>query len=340
MKYEPALDGIRAIAVLAVVVFHVSLSALPGGWAGVDVFFVLSGFLITTILTSEQTTTGGIRLKRFYLRRVLRLAPALFCTCLAAVVIAHWRGGMADHVIWQAVYSLLYIMNWVRAFEGGGYPLGHTWSLAIEEQFYLLWPLFLIAVPARGRLPATAVLAVASLAWRWYLTANGASGNRTYNGFDTHADTLLMGCILGLIYDARRPAAVPAWLGFLSIAGLLVLFRFGNGELAFLQWSGSAIAGALSVVALLAARSEGLFTRLLSWGPVVYTGRISYGLYLWHPVILFAAEPYEAHRGDGLLAIAVSKTLVIGASFAAAALSFRFVEQPFLRLKHRLPAAR
>ena len=175
---DDALDGLRAIAIASVVTLHFKVRLLPGGWFGVDLFFVLSGFLITGIVTREIDRSGTCDLRQFYWRRALRLWPAfgamLFGAVLLAPLVAVPRDGMAGAVLAAATFT----MNWWRGMEfGSDWILGHSWSLAVEQQFYLLWPIVLLTVPRRQRVPVTALLVAAMIGWRciagWTRMATG-----------------------------------------------------------------------------------------------------------------------------------------------------------------------
>ncbi|WP_256789182.1 acyltransferase [Frankia sp. AvcI1] len=201
--YNPALDGLRALAVLAVLGFH--MNVLSGGFLGVDVFLVLSGFLITGLLLAERDRTGSVSLARFYVRRAFRLLPAfgVFVAVGAVLVVAVKNRADQWDFLDNAVSSLLYVNNYYRVFrpDSGGAWFGHTWSLSLEEQFYLIWPAVLVLLcrrpAARRRLPAIlTAAAVAVFVWREILIAAGVSDARIYFGLDTRADALLVGAAL------------------------------------------------------------------------------------------------------------------------------------------------
>jgi len=326
MKYDPALDGMRAIAVLSVVVFHVTHSWLPGGWAGVDVFFALSGYLITSILLAELAETGKIDLKRFYFRRALRLVPAFVLVLAFVGLIALLQNKIA--IGFEAIaYSGSYLMNWNRAFDWGPqYLLGHTWSLAIEEQFYLVWPLFLIFAPTRLRLPLTIMLIICVVSWRIHLTWLGAGYNRTYNGFDTHADALLIGCVLAFVWKPKSTFRTPPWLSALTVGGMLTFLITVWYQSDFAQTVGYSAVALLSIALTICAKGEGWLRSTLSVSWLVFIGRISYGIYLWHYPLLHVIRP--AVPGPSWI-------LAIILTFAIAVVSFRVVEVRFLRLKDR-----
>jgi peptidoglycan/LPS O-acetylase OafA/YrhL len=255
LGYRPALDGLRACAVLPVLMFHGGAPGFGWGWVGVDLFFVLSGYLITRILLHEQAATGRIDLLGFYRRRALRLLPALALLCVAflayaAVIGIAWHGAREVFVV------AFYVGNWTRAF-GIGLPqyLGHTWSLAIEEQFYMLWPLLMIALAASARVKAAlrlvCAMLVAVICWRILLHVSGAHPDRLYNGTDTRADALLIGAALALalarpaVAARLATAARHAWLPAVAVIVALPALLAWDDRLMLL--------GGYSVVALAAA---------------------------------------------------------------------------------------
>src|SRR3954471_21397865 len=217
LGYVPGLDGLRGIAVIAVLLFHGGVTWAKGGFLGVDVFFVLSGFLITSLLLDERWKTGTVKLSRFWARRARRLLPALLILLAAMAAYATWvpmQSPLGD-LRRDVLATLAYVSNWHFIIDGGSYfarnappsPLRHTWSLAIEEQFYVLWPLLFIAV-ARGRhrLTKLAVLIgvgiAASIAAMAYLFHPGADSSRVYYGTDTRAHVILIGCGLAVLLSA------------------------------------------------------------------------------------------------------------------------------------------
>jgi peptidoglycan/LPS O-acetylase OafA/YrhL len=346
LGYVPALDGLRGIAVLMVMAFHANLSWTRGGFLGVDVFFVLSGFLISRLLLEERARSGAISFGRFYLRRALRLFPAL--AVLLAVHVAAallWleepRRGWVLSDVWTCAS---YQINWWRAFAPRPglalSPLDHTWSLAAEEQFYLVWPLGLAALARLGGARAVAIGAAlgafASALWSIRLW-DPADFHRAYFGLDAHAHGLLIGAAFAAAALGRTPrrssgalrAVGP--LALLAIVACTVLARLNQPALQL----GGYVAFALATVLVLRdVLAGGVLARALAWAPLVWIGRVSYALYLWHAPLLWALRV-----GAPSLDEHTRLALYLLGSLALAALSYRFVELPFLGLKHRFAAA-
>jgi peptidoglycan/LPS O-acetylase OafA/YrhL len=327
MKYDPALDGLRAVAVSAVVLYHVDSSILPGGWAGVDIFFVLSGFLITAILSREIDRTGTIDLKRFYLRRTLRLMPALWVFLLFCLILIAARPEWRHDGIRAVFFAATYTMNWNRAFQWCSmWKLGHTWSLSMEEQFYLVWPAIMLFTRRHLRMPVIISLLAAVITWRCFLAFNGADPERTYNGFDTHADALLIGSVLALNGMSRRPWRLPV-VSLLASAAFITILLFVPLRTIGTQTAGLTAAALISMVLIICARERGWLRTILSLRALVYTGRISYGFYLWQQIFILLT-----YRHLPKWAMIVP---VVGAYLTAMA-SYRWIERPLLRLKDRL----
>ena len=347
LGHRPALDGLRGIACLLVMAHHIN--GLHGGFLGVDLFFVLSGFLISSLLLEEWRARGTIDLPRFFLRRALRLLPALVVFVLAMLALGHLVPGAARLVTpdW-VVATLLYVVNWLMAFramDGASTQSAfvHCWSLAIEEQFYLLWPLALRWLLRRGvGLPGLARLLLAIVAYagiaRAVLVLLGGAGlqMRAYVGSDTRADGLALGCLLALLAHHGRLSspralwvrvALPLSLAFLAWASWVA--EIGGRMIYLGGLSAASVAAAVLILVLLhPAELHPLARRLLESRALVATGRMSYGLYLWHlPVhVLFAMR-----FGPGW----VTETVPWPVSFLVATLSFVLIERPFLGLKQR-----
>jgi peptidoglycan/LPS O-acetylase OafA/YrhL len=336
--YRPALDGLRAIAILMVVFFHDR--KLSGGFLGVDVFFALSGFLITSLLMEEHTCTGTIGLARFYARRALRLAPALVAFVGSVFAFTHWiRADLADwlSVRW-ALGALLYVTN-VTAAYFHDYPQGPVsicWSLGLEEQFYLLWPLTLHTMLRRAA-PRVAIVAVlmaglvSPAVLREWLVARGPGDPglwlRVYFAPDTRADALLVGC-LGALVSGWWPRAFESWkVWSVAVAGsaaMLALLASTQHILSFVTRPALFSVSALACAGLvLGAMWLPWLGRPLSAPPLVLIGRLSYSLYLWHEIGLYVGSPWGAWGRYGTAFL-----FAIGSHYA--------VERPFLRLKARL----
>jgi peptidoglycan/LPS O-acetylase OafA/YrhL len=342
-----ALDGIRAFAILAVFVSHLGL---PGGWVGVEVFFVLSGYLITDRLLHEHGTTGRVGLSRFYLRRALRLYPALLALLLAGAFFYPVLGDGGTLIGYgrTAAFAGLYLQDFVWGFSGGHGGLGHTWSLAVEEQFYLLWPpvLLLLLRWSRRWIAVIAVAAAgAGLVWTIVGLEPAVLTPPAYFLPWTQAPLLLAGCALAACRRLPRGVIAGACAA-LGCAGMVAVFAAANGPMPMAAHLGVLLTGcALFSVALVAGveggRERGI-ARCLSWAPLAYLGRISYGYYLCYlPVIEVLNWLIPQTSSDVRAGLDLVATLVL------AALSYHLLETPFLRLKARLeplptgiPAAR
>jgi peptidoglycan/LPS O-acetylase OafA/YrhL len=356
----PALDGLRGLALLAVMGIHTNPTVLPGGFLGVDVFFVLSGFLITFLLVREHQKFGSVGLRQFYLRRALRLCPALWCLLLVFGLGTLVFGTHHDLDVFRRTLpsALLYFFNWRLAYptlpevpEG----LRHLWSLAIEDQFYLVWPILLaglLALRVRRRWILALVLAAAvapAFLRPWLSPLRTAANfgivlNRLYVGADTRADSLFAGCFVGLLAGwglapkTSRALAALRWAAW--PAAVVVLFHFLACSMdwhtkmnQYLYFRGGFTILAVSVAVLIAAlvwspparMSQFLETPALRW-----VGVVSYGAYLWNIPILLVLM--AVHGGP----IAGNRVLLTWAgSLTAGAISHYYLEAPFLRLKHR-----
>jgi peptidoglycan/LPS O-acetylase OafA/YrhL len=366
LRFVPGLDGLRGVAVLAVMGFHAGLGPVNGGLLGVDMFFVLSGFLVTSLLLVEHARTGTIKLLGFWGRRARRLLPALLVLLIGIGAYARWVGGGVPpaQLRGDALFTLGYSANWHFIATGQNYfvqfgalsPLLHTWSLAVEEQFYLVWPVVVLVVLRRfGRRGvgwAAGVIGTASAALCAGLYLTGASIDRLYYGTDTRAQSIMVGAVLAVVVpmSARtvRPGSPsassgleaersrPAWWyptrpRCIAVLGLIGAFCLlwalhavrGNGALLY---EGGFLLVALCTAAVIASTVElprAALTRALCFRPLRYTGRISYGLYLYHwPLFLVLDGTRTGLTGAALLGVRV------GATFGVAALSYRFVELP------------
>jgi peptidoglycan/LPS O-acetylase OafA/YrhL len=349
----PAFDGVRALAVLAVMTFHADYPTfLKGGYVGVDVFFVLSGFLITWLLTAEHDKFDGISYRKFYSRRAFRLFPALVALIIGAVVLVLADGGLANerHLTLVGLpFVILYIGNWKVAF-GSVVTLGLlsiTWSLAIEEQYYILWPLGLTALLRRmSRQRIALLLAAAAIAEQVVRAILGFSNSVYLNGWIdkstlTHTDGLLLGSALALWWSERLGSRIWHWIEqnatLVSLGGLAVLALVELAGVSKLHttdlWVTVAVYGTLLLLAGLVTGPAGPVSRVLAWRPLQWIGKRSYGMYLYHFGIILAVVTihlpnHHVHFVRFVVEFAIT--------FVVAALSYRFIEQPFLVRKERL----
>ena len=337
--YRPELDGLRAIAVLAVLLYHVDVPWIPGGFVGVDVFFVLSGFLITGLLRRGLVEGGAFRYREFFVRRVRRLSPALLfltlCSFVAAwfILLPRTMASFAGSVWVQpiALQNMHFLVEGEYFNGSNGKPLLHTWSLGVEEQFYLVWPFILVFLSSRGRrwtLGGLGLVALGSYALCLVLPA--LSPKAAFFLFPARAWELAVGGILAVVQEsgAGRPRsqAVGSALVAVSLAVLGFSFFWIDESMRFPGWV--ALLPCIGSLGLIAGTTgtHGPLKRLLSTGPMVYIGKISYSLYLWHwPVIVFAR--HLGHEPGEPLNAAILLTL----SVVLAAASHRLVEEPIRR---------
>ncbi|MEZ5116141.1 MAG: acyltransferase family protein [Candidatus Nanopelagicales bacterium] len=351
MGYLPGLDGIRAIAVLGVLLYHADLTWIEGGFLGVDVFFVLSGFLITSLLLEEFDRRGTIDFKRFYIRRARRLLPALFLVlAVVSVMAAFFYRDAAPSVRTDVPAAFFYVTNWwyIAAdqsyFEFIGRPamLQHLWSLAVEEQFYLIWPLVVFgALRWRGRSAVRIVAvvgAVLSTVWMaWLSIRNGypelADPSRVYFGADSHAMGLLVGAAMATAWRPGRlkQKLAPGGAAVVTGVGIAALLAVGwiylnVGEFSNALYRGGFLVIAVVVAVLIAAASHpgAPFGRWLGTQPWRYIGERSYGLYLWHWPIFVVTRPDLDIPVEGVWNL----LLRLGLTFGVAELSYRYVELP------------
>jgi peptidoglycan/LPS O-acetylase OafA/YrhL/lysophospholipase L1-like esterase len=353
-RYMPGLDGLRAIAVLAVIAFHEQLGWAPGGLLGVGVFFTLSGYLITDLLLGQWAARGRVALADFWARRARRLLPALF---VMVAVITAWvtlfdRARLANLRGADAA-AATYSSNWYLIIQGQSYfarfappqPLDHLWSLAVEEQFYLVWPwlllagLLLVRKLRRGRpggvawlaLPTLALAAGSALAML-ALYHPGLDPTRVYEGTDTRAAGLLIGAALAMTWPSRRPAPGRAARGLLDAGGFaglaviaLMIWRTGQyspflyrGGLVLLSFASAAVIAAVAVPSALTGR-------VLGCRPLRWLGVRSYGIYLWHYPVIVLTTPANATENLARAAWQTAATIVV------AAVSWRYIEEPIRR---------
>ena len=347
----PGVDGLRALAVATVFIFHAGGTWLPGGFLGVDFFLVISGYLITSLLVAEQRSGGRIDLWRFWLRRVRRLIPALLLAIagtLVAMLILHWEE--VPRLKGATLSAFAYVTNWYFIFadvpyvEKFGRPnvFTHLWSLAVEEQFYLFWPLVLavILIVLKLRPWAIGVLAVAgaafSTAWAWHLYDPYALPWRIYYGTDTRAVGLFVGIVGAILLPPSRlrpvASAVGRWgmeiIGLAALAGVLwCMFSIDEFENRLYQGGMLMLAIPAIVLIIVSAHPQTLLGKFWGLPALVWIGARSYGMYLWHWPVLMLTRPGDDVSISGAPLVAIQIMLVVGIS----ALSYRFVEQPIRR---------
>ena len=356
----PQLDGIRAFAVLTVLLYHFGVSWVNGGLLGVDVFFVLSGFLITSLLCTESTRTGTIALVRFWGRRARRLLPALFVLLVGVALYAHFYASTVklSSVRGDALATLTYVANWRFIFSNQGYfaatgapsPLLHTWSLAVEEQYYLIWPLVaLVVLRWRGTRALAWVAGIGALASALAMVAMHHAGfgvDRLYYGTDTRAQALLVGSCIGALASLRSWHVVSErWAA--TRQGRVAGIALGVAGAGYLLWAWHAYVGTNTFLynggfLLVALAAAAVITQVVSWpaswlarfcslGVLTFIGRISYGLYLYHWLLYLVID--HAHTGLNGFALFVAR---LGATFAVAVASYYLLEQP-IRTRRLLP---
>ena len=343
MGYRPELDGLRALSVLAVIAYHADLAWIPGGFLGVEVFFVVSGFLITTLMLEERAQTGSVSLRSFWLRRARRLMPALFVMLVAlAFAVATFATVHAPDFRRDVVPSLLYVSNWWQIFfvetpyfAPTDLPvLRHLWSLAVEEQWYLVWPLAFLAFHRRSARMSGMVLAIASLgimvgtALLW-LPDSEQRTNFLYLSTPTRASGLLLGAALAFVWkpwtsaqDVRRLRSIAADAAAIVAIGVIayaMATQHVDDRSLYMWWLPATTLGSTVVIAVIVRPSISLVARVMRNPVLAAIGRRSYGLYLWHwPIFVIA----EARQSVTRLAVALTLTVVINE------LSYLLIETP------------
>jgi peptidoglycan/LPS O-acetylase OafA/YrhL len=356
-RYMPGLDGLRAVAVLAVIAFHLGFGWAPGGLLGVGIFFTLSGYLITDILLSQLSARGHIKLGRFWLARARRLLPALF---LMLAVVTAWVtvfGPAQPQQFRDAVVAnALYVGNWQLIFGDVSYfarfappgPLNHLWSLAIEEQFYIFWPFILLlgtkllrerplSSGVRPRLAvATLVLAFLSAILMAVLYRPSLDPSRVYYGTDTRACELLFGAALAMVWPSRRlhrgiSAGARNLLDGLGALGLvaIAMMVWQTSQYSSFLYRGGFVLLSIATVLVVAAVAHPAcrLGPILGWEPLRWIGVRSYGIYLWHFPIIVLTTPGGVANGREFL----REGLQLAATLLVSALSWRYVEEPIRR---------
>jgi peptidoglycan/LPS O-acetylase OafA/YrhL len=356
----PGLDGLRALAIIAVLAYHLDASWLPGGFLGVDVFFVVSGFLITTLLLREHRAHGRIALRSFWVRRARRLLPALVVTVTVSALLARVvSSDLLVHAGRQMLGALTFSTNWVEISAGSSYfdqtapqLFMNFWSLAVEEQFYLFWPLLTLlllrfARPV-GRVSSALVIGTASTVLMAVWATPGADATRVYYGTDTHLVGLMLGAALAFAWASPalamrlRPSSwgVAGSFAVPGAAAVLVVLLLALDESRIATFRGGiALASAATVVLVAGLLDRGpgaprWWQRLADHPAVAWVGVRSYSIYLWHwPVILLVAG--DQPTAPGTPAHLLSRAWCVLVTVALADLTHRFVETPFRRLGFR-----
>lgn len=333
-----ALDGLRGIMAIWVFMSHVNYDRYPGPIIFMDTFFLMSSFLITRLLLKDWTQNGRIDFKGFYIRRLKRLYPALLFVAVATTAFTYFYLHQGFARMLHVLGAVFYFSNWLRALQiPHEFYLGHTWSLAIEEQYYLSWPLLLYAMLRFKWRPGTmlAVLlavALASALWRASMALQGANIERTYNGTDMRLDGLAVGAILALGWGTEwaqrwsREFAKPwvVWLLILTIGMGVAVVDFRTVNWYVWQQPAYAMLSLMLVMALLQNPTRWGLRAVFQNRAIVYLGTVCYGVYLWHyPILVFGASVFELGEW--------TRVLVCGAlTVTLASLSYFWVEQPLL----------
>lgn len=323
MNYNPALDGLRAVAIATVLGFHCTIPGFGGGHVGVDLFFVLSGYLITALLVEEQRQ-GGIDVGRFYLRRLLRLYPALLILVVVYLAVAPTLLPKEPHAL-MATLAATYTMDYGLAFQRLPPTIGHTWSLGVEEKFYLLWPL-LLPLLLRARRPLVWLLGAFAVTTAWRYAVAGQWGwLQAYFSFDTRVSGIVLGAVAAL-----RPTMMPRWLVKVAVVALVINIAAPSLPfhwlIAGITWRTTlAELCAFVLVSHVAAHPQSPW---LASGPMVWFGRLSYGIYLWH----FPPISWVGRDAAPWLKVVVA----VPFSLAMAMLCLALVDKPISRLRKQL----
>ncbi|HAR6370468.1 TPA: acetyltransferase [Staphylococcus pseudintermedius] len=346
-RYMPGLDGVRAVAVIAIIIYHLNPQWLSGGFLGVDTFFVISGYLITSLLLTEYHNTGKIKLMSFWLRRVKRLIPAVLFLVMGVIVLSLiFMPTEIQKVRADSIAAIFYVSNWWYIMQNVDYfeqfavqPLKHLWSLAIEEQFYLVFPIVLLSLLSFIRRLKSIriiflILLVISMIAMMVLYVPNENVARVYFGTDTRIQTLLMGVLLALVWPPfqlkakvnRQMRTMIDTAGFVGLAILFICFKFVSETNSILYYGGFFL---ISTVTLLVIASSvhpsGYFAKFLGNKVFTFIGSRSYSLYLWHyPIIVLIHHQFVQGQIPPLVYVVEILLMVLMAEF-----SYKFIEQPF-----------
>ena len=356
-KYLPSIDSLRALAVLAVIIYHVDVNYLPGGFLGVDLFFVLSGYLISSLIIKEYRKTGSLNLYNFYIRRARRLLPAVyFMITVGLVVMVLFNEVLLRKSHLDAIFGYIYSSNWWYIFHkldyfdsfGAQSPFKHLWSLAIEEQFYMIFPLLFLLVNRKKKSKdgtyklnknflyvVLGLILVSLIAHILLFDINNIS--RIYFGTDTRAFSLLVGVVGAILYPMERLHAkvtpqqnmLYSVVSLVSIATLITVMIYTSEYNTLLYRGGFLLVAILGLIVIISSgKQHTLMSRLLSFKPVVFIGKISYSLYLWHFPVLVLTTPVSEIGNPNIIFVILRVIL----TFILAIASYVFVETPIRKL--------
>ena len=356
-KYLPSIDSLRALAVLAVIIYHVDVNYLPGGFLGVDLFFVLSGYLISSLIIKEYRKTGSLNLYNFYIRRARRLLPAVyFMITVGLVVMVLFNEVLLRKSHLDAIFGYIYSSNWWYIFHkldyfdsfGAQSPFKHLWSLAIEEQFYMIFPLLFLLINRKKKSKdgtyklnknflyvVLGLILVSLIAHILLFDINNIS--RIYFGTDTRAFSLLVGVVGAILYPMEKLHAkvtpqqniMYSVVSLVSIATLITVMIYTSEYNTWLYRGGFLLVAIIGLIVIISSgKQHTLMSRLLSFKPVVFIGKISYSLYLWHFPILVLTTPVSEIGNPNIIFVILRVIL----TFALATASYVFVETPIRKL--------
>ena len=356
-KYLPSIDSLRAIAVIAVIIYHIDANYLPGGFLGVDLFFVLSGYLISSLIIKEYKSTGTVNLYNFYVRRARRLLPAVyFMITVVLIIITLFNGVLLKKSYLDALFGYIYSSNWWYIFHkldyfdsfGSQSPFKHLWSLAIEEQFYMFFPLIFLIFNRKSKsnngnsklnknfiYVVLSLILVSLIAHILLFDINNI--NRIYFGTDTRAFSLIVGVVGAILYPMDRLSERTTKkdnmiYSIVSLVSILVLIGIMINTSEYNTWlyrGGFLLVAIIGLIIIISSGRQYTFmSKLLSFKPFVFIGKISYSLYLWHFPILVVTTPVSEIGNPNLFYVTLRIVLI----FLVATGSYMFVETPIRKL--------
>ena len=348
--YQPALDGVRGVAVMAVLGFHLGISQLSGGYLGVSVFFTLSGFLITSLLLREHRVTGIVNLPAFYQRRARRLIPAgLLVLAMVCVLVGTHVLQARSTFRRDVIASMVQGLNWVQLLGHQSYadlftapsPVTHFWSLGVEEQFYVLWPFMLLVIIRALQRKALVERLLAVVVVLWLITAAAApltaswwSHDAAYYATWARASEVMSGAVLAVLLTRRRAPDWWRWLAPLALVVMAIAVALTPAGRGWAFSGGLPLFGVLSAMLVAGLQVPGRSVRVLAWAPLVWVGRLSYGIYLFHWPLFLVLDAHRTHlHGVSLTVVRLAATVV------AASISYYLLENP-VRGRRFLPSAR